>query len=110
MYDIFRRPPDIDGVKVNAKKGAKGKESTTAGQGTSDSFNKFYNKELKVSEGMVLNYSWYVVNRRLFVYADEIPLVLMELNESALNYINRDQFENALILLQKAHGVLEVLE
>jgi len=34
----------------------------------------------------------------------------MELNESALNYINRDQFENALILLQKAHGVLEVLE
>lgn len=86
-----QRPPDIDGVKVNAKKGAKGKESTTAGQGTSDSFNKFYNKELKVSE-------------------DEIPLVLMELNESALNYINRDQFENALILLQKAHGVLEVLE
>jgi hypothetical protein len=42
--------------------------------------------------------------------ADEIPLVLTELNESALNYITREQFENALILLQKAHGVLEVLE
>jgi len=42
-----------------------------AGPATSDSFNKYYNKELKVSE-------------------DEIPLVLMELNESALNYINRD--------------------
>ena len=35
---------------------------------------------------------------------------MTELNESAINYINKDQFENALILLQKAHGVLEVLE
>jgi hypothetical protein len=37
----------------------------------SDSFNKHYNKELKVSE-------------------DEIPLVLLELNESALAYITRE--------------------
>jgi hypothetical protein len=50
---------------------------------TSDSFNKYYNKELKVSEGK---------NRTddLTLCVDEIPLVLMELNESALNYINRD--------------------
>lgn len=30
---------------------------------------------------------------------DEIPMVLCELNESALAYLNRDQFENALLLL-----------
>jgi len=37
-------------------------------------------------------------------------MVLCELNESALAYLNRDQFENALLLLQKAHGVLDVVE
>ena len=41
---------------------------------------------------------------------DEIPLVLLELNESALIYIQKDQFENALLLLQKAHGVLDVVD
>jgi hypothetical protein len=83
---------DIDGIKGKGKKETKGGPGSSGpGNGTSDSFNKFYNKELKVSE-------------------DEIPLVLTELNESALNYISREQFENALILLQKAHGVLEVLE
>ena len=42
--------------------------------------------------------------------ADEIPLVLLELNESALAYIQKDQFDNALLLLQKAHGVLDVVD
>lgn len=54
-------------------------------------FNKHYNKELKLCE-------------------DEIPMVLCELNESALAYLNREQFENALLLLQKAHGVLDVVD
>lgn len=54
-------------------------------------FNKHYNKELKLCE-------------------DEIPMVLCELNESALAYINREQFDNALLLLQKAHGVLDVVD
>ena len=54
-----------------------------AGPATSDSFNKYYNKELKVSEGK----NWIMLTP---LFADEIPLVLMELNESALNYINRD--------------------
>ena len=45
-----------------------------------------------------------------FVCVDEIPMVLQELNESALAYLNRDQFENALLLLQKAHGVLDAVE
>lgn len=41
---------------------------------------------------------------------DEIPMVLLELNESALIYIQKEQFENALLLLQKAHGVLDVVD
>ncbi len=41
---------------------------------------------------------------------DEIPIVLLELNESALAFITRDQFEKALLLLQKAHGVLDVVD
>jgi dihydroxyacetone kinase DhaKLM complex PTS-EIIA-like component DhaM len=36
--------------------------------------------------------------------------VLLELNESALAYITREQFEKALLLLQKAHGVLDVVD
>ncbi|CDW85759.1 UNKNOWN [Stylonychia lemnae] len=56
-----------------------------------ESFNRHYNKELKVSE-------------------DEIPIVLLELNESALAFITREQFEKALLLLQKAHGVLDVVD
>ena len=65
-----------------------------------DSFNKHYNKELKVSEGKII----------LLKFLDEIPIVLMELNESALAYISRDQYEKALLLLQKAHGVLDVVD
>lgn len=37
-------------------------------------------------------------------------MVLCELNDSALAYLARDQFENALLLLQKAHGVLDVVD
>ena len=87
--NYFSASPDIDGVKVakgkagmakiEGKPAAGGKE----GPATSDSFNKFYNKELKVSEGKLLFLC-------LTECLDEIPLVLMELNESALNYINRD--------------------
>ena len=43
-------------------------------------------------------------------YVDEIPMVLCELNESAMAYLGRDQFDNALLLLQKAHGVLDVVD
>jgi hypothetical protein len=45
-----------------------------------DLFNKHYNKELRVSK-------------------DEIPIVLAELNESALAFIKKEQYEKALNLL-----------
>ncbi len=56
-----------------------------------ESFNKHYNKELKVSEGMYLLV--------LYIPIDEIPIVLLELNESALAYITREQFDKAMLLL-----------
>ncbi len=55
-----------------------------------ESFNKHYNKELKVSEGINCFDSFPI---------DEIPIVLLELNESALAYITREQFDKALLLL-----------
>lgn len=55
----------------------------------SDSFYKYYNKEIKVNQ-------------------EEIPIVLSELIDAAYNYIQKDSFDKALILLQKTEGVLEV--
>ena len=37
-------------------------------------------------------------------------MILLELNESALIYIQKEQYDNALLLLQKAHGVLDVVD
>lgn len=54
------------------------------------SFQKHYNKELRVSQ-------------------DEVPIVLNELNDSALKYIGREQYEKALVLFQKAHGIINVI-
>jgi len=48
-----------------------------------DSFEKFYNKDLDLEE-------------------DQVPVVINELNESAMNFISQEQYEKALILLQKA--------
>ena len=56
-----------------------------------DFFNKHYNKELRVSK-------------------DEIPIVLAELNESAIAFIKKDQFERALNLLQKAYGIMDAID
>jgi len=56
-----------------------------------DLFNKHYNKELRVSK-------------------DEIPIVLTELNDSAYQFIKREQYERALNLLQKAYGIIDVID
>lgn len=55
-----------------------------------DSFTQCYNKELRVSK-------------------DEIPIVLMELNDAAYNYLKKEHYDKALTLLQKSHGILEVM-
>jgi hypothetical protein len=59
--------------------------------GENDSFNRHYNKELKVSK-------------------DEIPIVLSELNDSAYQFIKREEYERALNLLQKAYGIMDVID
>ena len=53
-----------------------------------DSFEKYYSKELDLDE-------------------DEVPIVLHEINDSAINFITRESYEKALILLQKAQAILE---
>lgn len=64
---------------------------TNAQNSENDFFNKHYNKELRVSK-------------------DEIPIVLAELNESAIAFIKKDQFERALNLLQKAYGIMDAID
>lgn len=63
------------------------KEANTSSE--SDSFCRIYNKEIKVNQ-------------------EEIPIVLAELIDAAHSFIKRESYEKALILLQKAEGVLEV--
>ncbi len=41
---------------------------------------------------------------------DEIPIVLGELNDSAIVFIKREQYEKALNLLQKAYGIMDVVD
>ncbi len=39
---------------------------------------------------------------------DEVPIILHELNDSAIHFISRDQYERALSLLQKAQTLIDV--
>ena len=55
-----------------------------------DSFHKLYNKEIKVNQ-------------------DEIPILLSELTDIAHNFIKKEQYEKAYVLLQKNESILEVL-
>lgn len=41
-------------------------------------------------------------------YIDEVPIILHELNDSAIHFISRDQYERALSLLQKAQTLIDV--
>ena len=47
-------------------------------------------------------------NKEIKVNQDEIPIILSELTDAAFNFIQRENYEKALILLQKTEGVLEV--
>jgi hypothetical protein len=46
----------------------------------------------------------------LRVSKDEIPLVLSELNDNAVQFIKREQYDKALNLLQKAYGIMDVVD
>ena len=79
---------DIGIVKKSSKRdsspaadgGSKGQEAVSPGLMLEDSFEKYYNKDLDLEE-------------------DQVPVVINELNESALNFISQEQYEKALILL-----------
>ncbi len=42
------------------------------------------------------------------VNQDEIPIILQELIDASFNYIQKESYEKALILLQKTEGILDV--
>ena len=75
--------------KTSPVKGHKNNAGDQQNSQESDSFYKMYNKEIKVNQ-------------------DEIPIILAELTDAAYNFISRENYEKALILLQKTEGVLEV--
>jgi len=91
--DMIKR--DMADTKPFESKGAadKSPNSMNYTQGSTETdalFQKHYSKELKVNE-------------------DEIPFVLAEFTENAMRYIKKEQYEKALILLQKAHGIINVI-
>lgn len=43
------------------------------------------------------------------IWIDEVAIILHELNDSAIHFISRDQYEWALSLLQKAQTLLDVI-
>ena len=77
------------GSDKNRNKNSESKGGDQVASQESDSFYKMYNKEIKVNQ-------------------DEIPIILAELTDAAYNFIQRENYEKALILLQKTEGVLEV--
>ncbi len=59
---------------------ASGGEGGKGATSVEDSFERYYNKDLDLDE-------------------DQVPIVIYELNESAINFISQESFEKALILL-----------
>jgi hypothetical protein len=62
-----------------------------------------YSKELDLDEGIHISIL-------LNVILDEVPIILHELNDSAIHFISRDQYERALSLLQKAQTLIDVMK
>jgi hypothetical protein len=62
-----------------------------------------YSKELDLDEGTHISIL-------LSLILDEVPIILHELNDSAIHFISRDQYERALSLLQKAQTLIDVMK
>jgi len=78
-------------VDLKEAAGTKSDSKTTLSpRGFDDSFSKMYSKELDLDE-------------------DEVPIILHELNDSAIHFISREQYERSLSLLQKAQTLLDRL-
>ena len=72
------------------KKDTGAHQQSTASAICDDSFQRLYSKELDIDE-------------------DEVPLILHELNDSAIHFISKEQYDRALSLLQKAQTLLDRL-
>ena len=56
---------------------------------SNDTFDKIFTKELELD-------------------LNEVPCVLFELHENSLLYMDREEWDHALVLLQKAQVIIEV--
>ncbi len=48
-----------------------------------------------------------IFNKELDLEIEEVPMVLFELHENSLYYIDREEWDKALVLLQKAQIIIE---
>ena len=85
---IVKKPAKSNSSSGTSPTGPAGNVAESPGLALEDSFEKYYNKDLDLEE-------------------DQVPVVIYELNESALNFISQEQYEKALILLQKAQTMLD---
>jgi hypothetical protein len=49
-----------------------------------------------------------LVNILFLIYIEEVPMVLYELHENSIYYIEKEEWDKALVLLQKAQIIIEV--
>ena len=49
-------------------------------------------------------------NKEVDLEMDEVPVVLFELHENSMLYMDREEWERALILLQKAQVLIEQMK
>ena len=82
-----------DGLSIAENPSSRKRELDMEGLGefnkaVNDSFDSIFNKELDLE-------------------IEEVPMVLFELHENALFYLDREEWDKALVLLQKAQIIIE---
>ena len=81
---------NIDAVLTSSHGGGSRSGVGAGEKSLEDSFERYYNKDLDLDEGKL----------DLFTHiTDQVPVVIYELNESAINFISQESYEKALILL-----------
>lgn len=82
-----------EGLNIDESPASRKKELDMEGLGE---FNKVINDSFDT-----------IFNKELDLEIEEVPMVLFELHENALYYIDREEWDKALVLLQKAQIIIE---
>ena len=85
-----------EGLGIDENSGSRKRELDMEGLGefnkaVNDSFDSIFNKELDLE-------------------IEEVPMVLFELHENALFYLDREEWDKALVLLQKAQIIIDLVQ